>query len=256
MLFDASLMPQRRMLANVAQNFSLNYVSSERYSLETMIVLIANQMAKSAFISGRSNFNRYSSYLVNAGYMRAALLREPFEELAERIMFINLLAKSEAAHLLPSFVIGVEPLVELARDLPLTDPKAMLSAFRKISNEQRLALTSPMVRMLGCNVDETPERRHVSVALDNLASMDLVGSRTRYEVFRAMLEQMVGVDVFGDEQPAMFTAVTQLAQSLSRIGIVADLLEHDIALHALADEAIGIGLEGRDDEVRRDTQSM
>lgn len=256
MLFDSSLMPQRRILANVGRHFSLNYASSERYSLETMIVLINNHMAKSAFISGRSNFNRYTGYLVKAGYMRAALLREPFEELAERIMFLNLLAKSEAAHLLPNFVTGVESLVEFVRDLPLTDPKALLPAFRRLSDEQKLALASPMVRMLGCNVEETPERRHVPIALDNLASMDLVGSRDRYDAFHAMLTQLMGADILGGERPSMFTTVKEFAHSLSRIGLVADLLEHDLALYALANEAIEAGLEGREDEVMRDTQSM
>lgn len=256
MLFDASLMPQRRILASMGARFALNYPSSERNSLETMIVLINNHMAKSALISGRSNFNRYSGYLVNAGYMRAAILRDPFEELAERIMFLHLLTKSEAAHLAPNFVTGVEPLVDFARDLPLSDHRALLLAFRRLNDDQKLALNSPMVRMLGCNVEETPERRNVSIALDNLASMELVGSRARYEVFNAMLTQLLGADLLGDERPTSFTTVKELAGSLSRIGLVADLLEHDLALYTLADEAIGIGLEGREDEVKRDTQSM
>lgn len=56
--------------------------------------------------------------------MRAALLRDPFDELAERLHFLNLLSNSDALHLAPNFVTGVTPLIEMARDLPFHDPKA------------------------------------------------------------------------------------------------------------------------------------
>jgi hypothetical protein len=70
-----------------------------------------------------------------------------------------------------------------------------------------------------------------------------------------MMAQMLGADVLGPEEPASFQTVQVLAQSLSRIGIVADLLELDLALYAFADEAIVTGLEGGADP-GRDTQTI
>jgi hypothetical protein len=255
-LFDSSLIPQRRVQANIRRHFSLNYFSSERYSLETMIVLINNHMAKSVFVTGRSNYSRYLGYLEKARYLRAAILRDPFDELAERLLFLNLLSKSDELQIASNFVTGVTPLLDMARDLPFNDPKALLTRFRNLTVEQSQALANPMTRMFGCDVEALPERKHVSVALDNLAGMDVVGYRARYDAFRAILAQTVGADILGDEQPTEFVSVRAFAETLSRISIVVDLLEHDLALYSYAQEAIDVGIEGRDKEGLRDTQSM
>ena len=255
-MFDCAVMPQRAMLRSIASHFSLSYPSCERNALETMLVVINNHFAKSIFITGRSNHNRYVGMLENAGFLRAALLRDPFEELAERLLFFSLLGKSDASHLLPTYVTGLAPLVEFARDLPFNDPKQLLTVFRTATDEQRQAMMSPMVRMLGCNFDELPDRRHVSLALEHLAAFDVVGTRSKLPNFRALLAQLLGQDTLGDERPANFQTVQSVAQTLSRIGVVVDLLEADIALYALAEEAIDIGLAGIETESGRDTQTM
>lgn len=255
-LFDCSVMPQRRLVSAANRHFTLNYPSSERYAFETMIVIINNAFNKSIFISGRSNLNRYSHYLGNAGYMTAAVLRDPFEELAERLLLLSLLSKSDAAHLIPSFTTGITPLVEFARDLPFADHKALTAAFRAANDLQRQALMSPMTKTFGCNVDELPERRHVSIALENLASMDLVGTRRQFAAFRILLKDLLGADLMGEDDPATFDSVQTFATTLSRIGLVADFLEHDLALYSYAEEAIGSALEGRAGAVERDTQTI
>jgi hypothetical protein len=255
-LFDCSVMPQRGMMHELTQHFALNYVASERHALETMIVLINNHFSKSIFFAGRPNFNRYAGFLESGGYLRAAILREPLEELAERLLFLSLLAKSGASHLIPTYVTGIAPLIEFARNLPFHDPKGLLTAFRQVTDEQRQCLMSPMVRMLGCNVDELPGQRHVSFALDHLASLDIVGTRTRYDLFRSMVNQFVGASVLCDDSPASFPTVTALAQTLSRIGMIVDLLEHDLQLYAYVDQSIAAGREGQDPLAARDTQTI
>lgn len=255
-LFDAALMPQRRVLDQIRDCFALAYYSAERYSLETSIVLISNHQAPSLVVTGRHNYNRYATYLDNAGFVKAALLRDPFEELAERLLFLNLLAKSPSAHLASIFLTGVAPLLDFAGKLPLGDSKALVSQFRQIDEEQKRAIASPMVRMFGCNVGEEPERRHVSTALDNLAAMDVVGCRERYDAFRNLLWQTLGVDVLGDEALSVFSSAPKLAADLKRIGVVGDLLEHDATLYGLASGAIDAGISGEADVNQRDTQAM
>jgi len=254
-LFDAALMPQRRILDQIRDSFALTYFSLEQYSLETSIVVVTNLHATSLVVTGRPNSRRYASYLDNAGFIKAALLREPYEELAERLLFLNLLARSPSAHLASSYLTGVTPLLEFARDLPLSDSKAMVSHFRQVGDEQKKAMASPMVRMLGCEIGDEPERRHVSTALDALAGMDVVGCRERYDAFRNLLWRTLGEDVLGDDLPTAFSSVASLAESLRRIGVIGDLLEHDVALYALAREAIEAGLSGDADITQRDNQA-
>jgi len=255
-LFDCSVMPQRQLLSALLKNFTLNYVNAERFSLETMLVVINNHFSKSLLMFGRSNFNRYSSFLNNAGYVRAALLRDPFEELAERLMFLNILSRSKAPSLSAMYTTGVEPLMAFARDLSFNDQKAMTAAFRGMTDEQRQTIMSPMTRMLGCNFDELPQRRHVPIALENLATMDVVGTRAHFSAFKDLFAGILGVNVFGDAGLVDFAAIRPLAASLSRIGIVADLLDHDLALYSYTGKAIETGLEGSDGETGRDTQTI
>ncbi|MFO1168955.1 MAG: hypothetical protein U1E19_12730 [Rhodoblastus sp.] len=254
-LFDAALMPQRRVLDQIRDSFALTYFSLERFSLETSIVVLTNLHATSLVVTGRPNCNRYRTYLDNSGYIKAALLREPYEELAERLLFLNLLARSPSAHLASTFLTGVAPLLDFARDLPLSDSKALVTQFRQLGDEQKKAMASPMVRMLGCDIGDEPERRHVSTALDNLASMDVVGCRERYGAFRNLLWQTLGEDVLGDDMPAAFASVTSLADSLRRVGVIGDLLEQDVELYRLAREAIDAGLSGQSELILRDTQA-
>lgn len=255
-LFESSAMPQRAMMDGFTARFALNYTNCERYSLETMIVLLNNNFSKSLFFSGRSSFSRYASFLENGGFIRAALLREPLHELAERLLFLKLLAKPNAEHLVPAFATGLKPLIDFAKNLRLDDSKALLSAFRQIDDQQRQALISPMVRMLGCTLDEVPTHNHVSLALDHLASLDVVGTREQFLPFKAMLKHFLGGEDFEIEAPMTLPSVHVLADTLSRIGIVIDLLEHDLALYNYVDDSVSAGLRGHGHLAVRDTQAI
>ncbi|MDR3461021.1 MAG: hypothetical protein P4L76_01750 [Beijerinckiaceae bacterium] len=255
-LFDCSVMPQRLLLSALLKHFTLSYVNAERFPLETMLVVINNSFSKSLLMVGRSNFNRYASLLNNAGYVRAALLRDPFEELAERLLFLRILSKPETSNLSAMYTTGIESLAAFARGLPLDDQKALTSAFRAVTVEQRQALMSPMTRVFGCDFDESPHRRHLPLALENLATMDVVGTRARFGAFKDLLTGVLGANVLGDSSPTNFAPIQTLAASLSRIGIVADLLEHDLELYSYVNDAVAAGFEDGGLETGRDPQTI
>jgi hypothetical protein len=255
-LFDHGVLPQDRLAQAVLKQFTLSYINTERFSLETMLVIINNHFAKSLFLLGRSNFNRYASFLNNAGFLRAALLREPFEDLAERLMFLKIVAKLSPSAPRPPTISGLDPLIDFARNLPLGDPRGILQAFRGLDPEQRQILSNPMVKLYGCNFDEFPRRQHVGVALENLASMDVVGSKARFDDFRALLAGRLERNVLNDAIPLQIGAVSELGVTLSKIGLVADLLEYDLELYSFADSAIQSGFDNKDSEPERDTHSI
>ena len=255
-LFDAGVLPQRPLLQQLSNNFTLSYLHTERYSLETMLVIINNKFTQSNFMYGRSNFNRYTSFLTNAGFLRAGLLREPFEEFAERLMFLKILGKSSSSDLAALNATGLESLIGFASGLPIDNPKGVLAAFRALDRDQRQILSNPMTRLFGCNFDEYPERKHVGVALENLATMDVIGTKARFEDFRTLLAGTLGRDVLGEQRPHHFEPAVEFGATLSKISIVADMLEHDIELYSFADQAIQAALEGSGGALARDTHSI
>jgi hypothetical protein len=242
--YDLSVMPQRQLLQHLSSHFALTYNHAQRYPLETMMMIVNNLSANSVLITGRPNFIRQYGLVRNAGYTIAALLRDPYEELAERLIFINLLATSKASHLLPQFVSDVPSLVDFARDLSFADQRALTTKFRAATPEQREAMTSPMTRLFGCAIDEHPEHRHVSTALDNLGTADVVGLRSRFADFRSLLSNVLDADVIGQDKLEMFDKVREARDVLAQIGTVSDLLENDINLYSYASEAIAVGLDG------------
>lgn len=255
-LFDGSIRPIEKLGGRSRNLFTLTYASTERYAFETMLVLINNSFNKSIFMSGRSSFPRYSHFLSNAKFTTAALLSDPFEELAQRLVILSLIQKSNSTHMLPLLFTGLTALTNFVRDLPLEDPKGILAKFRNVTDEEREALISPMTRMFGCIPGETPERRHVSGALENLASMELVGVRSRFRDFSALLAGILGHDLTGDYEPVVHPSISALADRLSRISLVADLLEADLALYSFAEESIVSALSDDGDVVARDTQTI
>ncbi|HEX3181138.1 MAG TPA: hypothetical protein VHR44_07780, partial [Beijerinckiaceae bacterium] len=138
----------------------------------------------------------------------------------------------------------IQPVVDFARELPVDDHKAMVTKFRTITRAQGESITNPMTRVFACGIDEHPEHRHICTALDNLAGMDVVGVRSRFPEFRSVLADVIGADVIGQDEPEIFERVQEVRELLAGIGMVSDLLEHDLNLYAHASQAINVGLDG------------
>jgi hypothetical protein len=228
-IFDASVMPQSKILRELSNRFTNYHFHSERLSFETMFVIIHGHFCPSVALYGRSNFNRYAADMNNAGFVRAALLQEPYTELAERLLTLKLVASRRVTHI--ESITGLDRCLAFAQELKLNDERAMTQAFRRLEPDQRDLLSNPMTRLFGCDLDDPPQRRHVSVALENLATTDVVGLRSDFPLFRQMLAAAVGEDVVGEDPPVALDMVTELAQKLSRVGVVEDMLDSDRQLY-------------------------
>jgi len=104
-------------------------------------------------------------------------------------------------------------------------------------------LVSPVTRILACDFGEPPRDLHISIALDNLAALDLVGTREHFPIFKALLGEIMGVALLGDCEITSFGQVVELAEALRKINVVGDLVHEDLALYALVSSAIEEGQE-------------
>ncbi len=241
-LFDTTILIQRHLHNAITRHFNLSYFNAESIPLETLMTITSNKFTNSILMKGRSNLNRYSPLLNNAEFTRVALLRDPFIELAERLMCLNIVSRTAGTYSDSVGMHGLESLVPLANALSFDDPTSMAAVFRNATPEQRRALSDPMTRLYGCELNEDPRHRHVSVALENLAGMDLVGTHSQFEIFRKLLRGHLGLDIFDSQNPVQFETIATVAETLARVGPVVDLLENDILLYSWAEEAIANGL--------------
>ncbi|WP_312363375.1 hypothetical protein [Ensifer sp.] len=236
---DASLLPQLKLLREVSQNFAMSYPLAERLSLDTLSGILALRFSDSIFVGGSVNWMRYGSVALEQRFVSCALLRDPFDELAEKLLFLSHLAKNPSKSPLgayAAFSTFSEILPQLS-SIDFSDEKSLLTAFRTMPPSARRAFRSPMTRLYGSLPEEEIQRRNVSVALDNLAQFTVVGLRENFEMFACMANAQLNADIFPsqglDELPATF----ELSARLARIGLVLDLLDEDVALYSFAKEA-------------------
>lgn len=236
--FDIRAMPDPQIEQLFASHFALVYGTAQRYPQDTFFGIFNNPTARSIYISGRPNMQQYEQVLRERGYKMIALLRDPYEEMAERLLFARYAASPNQPPFIADHIFGLEPLMEAVRDLRFDDPDSITAAFGAMNEAQKRALTNPLVQTLACMPDELPKTRHIEIALSKLSRMNLVGVRERFDDFKSILPEVVGVDVLGDYAPANVTWVQRLAADLRRIKQARALIALDLDLYSFVDEAL------------------
>lgn len=224
------------MQSIVQQHFTLSYDAVERHPYDTLFALLNNQAERSIFACGRPQLTRYSNILRLNGFVCAALLKHPFEELGCRLEIAHDVARGTQGTA-SQYCAGLEPLVELMQRVNLGDLSGLQSAMRSLTPAQATVIANPLVKILACTDGEPPNREHVAVALDNLAAMDLVGSYDRFDSFKLALSEIANRQVFDGHQPGASFAAKEIAGVLARMESVRKLLALDLALHSYVEDA-------------------
>jgi hypothetical protein len=173
------------------------------------------------------------------GFTIVTLLREPYEELAERFLFIRYASQSNAPSFLANYMTGLEPLVHVVKKMEFADRESIAAALKSLGSAQRHAISNPFIKSIACQLDETAEAKHISIALDNLAGMDLVGTAARFNEFKVTLRDLIGADVLGEaELTTVVSWVPLIAEHLRQIPSVDGLLAHDLELYTHVSKAL------------------
>lgn len=243
LLIDVSIFPQIRIIRRIMSFFALAYPAVDRLPIETISALIVNKAASSIFITGQPNWMRHGSLAREREYVTSALLRDPFEDLAERLLFIAHLAKQPGRKASNYSFERYQDALELIAEMDFSDRRSVLAGFRKMAPEQRRLFRSPMTSVFGGTPDSDLQRRNVSVALDNLAQFDVVGVRPLFDDFSSMVDESLGSTLMQGSELESLPGTAELAAILAELGLVADLLDEDIALYSFVCEAVETGLK-------------
>lgn len=239
MFIEVSALPQLNMLRTLMSNFALRYPFLERQTLDTINATITHNFSDSIFVYGQLNWLRHGGYAKERDFLTVVLTRDPYEELAERLLLIQNLDRQRADNpRMREQLARFGDLAPAVSQLDLQSPKAVLAGFRKLNAAQRKMLRSPMTAALGCAPEEDVNRKHVSVALDHLADMNIVGSRDLFESFSSVVSGYLRTTGFEDVKLDVLPGTAELARMLSDIGLVGDILDEDIALHNFVNEAL------------------
>ena len=231
-------MPQHQLDALFSAHFSLAYHAIEQYPEEVVTGIVNNRFCDSIFMSGGPRLGIYEPLLRGKGFRFITVLRDPYEELAERLLLLQYAAKQDFPPSLMAHLSSLERVVPLAGTFDIGDDHRLKQAFLNLDDEQRAVLSNPFVRMLACEGRQTPTNASVALALQKLAEFDAVGLATRYDDFKVTLSEVLKVDILRDHRLSEVSWSTILAPKLAQIDRVKDMLALDVALYTEAQKAI------------------
>jgi hypothetical protein len=166
------------------------------------------------------------------GFKYITMVRDPYEELAERLLVMNRIEKGGLNPLGEREVMNLREAIEFAGSLPLDSEKAFRRALRRMPMDVAMSLANPVVRQFSTStLDEQPTQGGVAAALDVLAQSTLVGLRAESEQFARALGELINQDLTDGALFPAFPKAIELADVIRRSGSCEGILEKDLELY-------------------------
>jgi hypothetical protein len=156
--------------------FHMSYKSLELLPEETTRSIFAISFTNSLFASGRIFWRVWEPMVRDRNFKAGILLREPFEELSERLLILKWASLSGANSAAAVLGQAVQLCAKTFCDVNLSDLTSLQNLLSHPSDELRAVLYNPIVYQLAApNAFDRPRTPETAAALDSLAEMDAVG---------------------------------------------------------------------------------
>ncbi|MGF1446553.1 MAG: hypothetical protein ACFBRM_10180 [Pikeienuella sp.] len=206
----------------------------DRYGAETIDQLFLLNGRGSSYASGRLQVPGHGA-LADGSVAVLLLLRDPFEELAERLSVLSGARGPVARHLPLRERLALAPAIEAVRSVDLAAPRALRRAIRRLDEAAAAALSNPLTRQLTRPVPgELCAADAVATALRTLSSFDLVSVADLPGYFETGVGALLGVPAPLPIRDPHAAEIGEIADTLSRIGAVEAMLECDLEVYASA----------------------
>ena len=227
---ETRLAGQPDLDAGLARYFRAAYTNIDRLGHETASQTFLLNGIASIYLSGRLHVPPYA-YLIDQGFEVMTAIRDPFEELAERI---TILATPEyaAGHWLSErdrLIFG--PVIETLGSISVNDPTAVRRLFRRLDRGLGAILSNPLTRQLTrTRPDELCSGDAASAALRTLSGFDLVVPDDGGALSASAAAAWLGVPSSSPHANAQ-TAGNSLSDTLADLTSVEAMLEFDLEVH-------------------------
>jgi len=234
---ETHLFPLWPLDDSLERHFQYFYKGIERYGRETATQVFLLSNSSSLYLSGRLILKTYDNY-INETFNCVALLRNPYSELAERLLTLKYVRGFGKEILGERDLMAFGPAIAFAEGIE-NDEKILHRAFASMSTAAIASLANPLTRQLAARTpDEVPTKGAVATALGTLSSFAILGLRERPDSFLAQLADLVGTK--GDSMPRVpdFIRTVELARLLNDVPEVGILIEQDLEVYRQVKSAI------------------
>jgi hypothetical protein len=236
---ETHLIPLWRLDDRIERHFQYFHKGIERHGRETTTQVFVLSNSSSLYLSGRLVFKAFESY-IDEKFCCIAVLRDPYMELAERLLALKLVRK--LANQLPLLgardMISYGPAIEFAETIE-QDEKQLRRAFATMPKAAIANLANPLTRLLAARTpEEVPTKGAIATALGTLSGFSVVGLRERQDLFLAQIADLFGTSA--ETLPAMpdFSRTAELCRVLRNVPEVEVLIEQDLEIYSHLKSAI------------------
>jgi hypothetical protein len=214
--------------------FHMSYKSLELLPEETTRSIFAISFTNSLFASGRIFWRLWEPMVRDRKFKSGILLREPFEELSERLLILKWASISAANSTTAVLGQAIQLCAKTFRDVNLSDLTALEDLLSRPSDELRAVLYNPCVYQLAApNAFDPPRKPETAAALDSLAEMEAVGLRDDASAFLRLVGALLHLpDQLPDISLRTSQTVIGLAERLREMAPARALIEKDLEVYS------------------------
>lgn len=204
----------------------------EHYGFETVRQMLEILHQPSVYVSGRILLKNYRIYIDYNIDVTMISLRDPFYELALRLIIFSRYNKQKFPFVAPRDILLFKPVMDWFDDLALQDEAAISKAIRSAPNDTLKLLASPFTQQLVAdNPSDTATLDDVSQALDILSQFTLFDAGRDDRTYPRHIAELLGIPESSVRTRGQLESVHQLADILKKIGRIEHLLEADLILY-------------------------
>jgi hypothetical protein len=224
----------------LAPHFQMAYSALELQAEETIRAIIGLPFTSSIYASGRIFWRFWEPLLRDRGYMVGILLRDPFHELAERLLILKLVSSPEGDSIADAVGPEVQAAATHLRKVDLRDISAIEAAVASPPLELRSIVYNPLTYLLtAANAFDAPPSPTTAIALESLADMDAIGLRQDTESFFELVSAALDVsESLSPEALPTSSTVVQWADLLRERPAMRRLIEMDLVVYKTAADII------------------
>lgn len=234
---ETHLLPLTGLDRALEPHFQLWFPHIDRTGAETIHQSLVIK-AVSSYVSGRVAFPTVEAFAESTRHELVTILHDPYEELAERLLFLRLVGQRPSGILGERDAFLFAETMAFAQDVDLETEKGIRRSFRTLDLTVGMRLANPIVRQLATpDVGEPLTSTSVSKALSALAGFHVVGIRRRVDLFVEALADLLSLPSDEITVAPPIPAATDLAERLRVVPEVEDLLQFDLALYHIVSDA-------------------
>jgi hypothetical protein len=228
---ETSYVPSSELDLCLKPHFQFFENGVEHHGFETVRQMMEILHQPSVYVSGRiltKNFRIYIDYNIDTTMIS---LRDPFYELAMRLIVFSRYNKHNFKFVSPRDKILFKPIMDLFDGLPVQDEAAVERSIRNAPKDVINLLSSPFVRQLVADSpSDLPDLDDVARALDALSAFTLFDAGRDDATYPHLIEELFELPEGTVQMKPQLELVRRLADVLRKIGRVEQILEADLVL--------------------------